>query len=225
MQPQAGVLEAEHEMERTARMSQRQVAQAVDLQTQRKAYNMQLDKFGPYRSCFTANGQFALLGGRKGHIAVLDWKSARVTRELHVRETVRDVCFFRDHTMFAAAQHKHLYIYDAQGTELHCLRNHQPQVNRLGFLRYHWLLSTISSSGHLRYVDISTGANVTDIHTRLGDCDCMRLNPWNALVHLGHRNVSEQRQRRQQQRRQQRQRQQQRRQQQQRQQQRQRQRK
>ena len=54
--------------------------------------------------------------------------------------------------------------------------------------RYHWLLATVGSSGHLRYLDVSTGTNVADIHTRLGDCDCMRLNPWNALVHLGHRN-------------------------------------
>jgi U3 small nucleolar RNA-associated protein 7 len=90
--------------------------------------------------------------------------------------------------MFAAAQHKNLYIYDGSGTELHCLRNHKPQVNRLGYLRYHWLLTSISSSGHLRYLDVSTGANVADIHTRLGDCDCMRTNPWNALVHLGHKN-------------------------------------
>jgi U3 small nucleolar RNA-associated protein 7 len=185
----AGAMEPENEMERTARLPQWKIAQAVDEQTRRKAYNMRLEKFGPYRSCYTTNGQHLLLGGRKGHIAVVDWESARITRELHVKETVRDVCFFRDHTMFAAAQHKHLYIYDATGTELHCLRNHKPEVNRLGFLRYHWLMSTISSSGHLRYVDISTGTNVADIHTRLGDCDCMRLNPWNALVHLGHRNV------------------------------------
>ena len=61
-------------------------------------------------------------------------------------------------------------------------------MNRLAFLRYHWLLTTVSSSGHLRYLDVSTGANVSDISTRLGDCDCLRVNPWNALVHLGHRN-------------------------------------
>ena len=186
----AGAMEPENEMERTARLPQWKIAQAVDEQTRRKAYNMQLDKFGPYRSCYTTNGQNLLLGGRKGHIAVVDWASARIKVELHVKETVRDVCFFRDHTMFAAAQHKNLYIYDATGTELHCLRNHKPEVNRLGFLRYHWLMTTVSSSGHLRYVDVSTGANVADIHTRLGDCDCMRLNPWNALVHLGHKNVS-----------------------------------
>lgn len=101
---------------------------------------------------------------------------------------MRDVTFFRDQTMFAAAQHKNLYIYDGNGTELHCLRDHKPEVNRLAFLRYHWLLTTVGSSGHLRYLDVSQGTMVADHHTRLGDCDCMRVNPWNALVHLGHRN-------------------------------------
>ena len=185
---EAGVLEAEHEMERTARMSQRAISQAVDLQTQRKAYNMTLPKFGPYRQCYTSNGKYALLGGSKGHLVVLDWENARIQNEIHVKETVRDVTFLRDQTMYAVAQHKNLYIYDGQGTELHCLRDHKPQVNRLGFLRYHWLLSSISSSGHLRYLDVSTGAHVTDIPTKLGDCDCLRVNPWNALCFLGHRN-------------------------------------
>ena len=185
---EAGTLEPENEMERTARLSQRQVAQAVDLQTQRKAYDMKLERFGPYRACYTANGRHLLLGGRKGHLAIVDWERATIKQEIHVRETVRDVTFLRDQTMFAAAQHKNLYIYDGSGTELHCLRDHTPQVNRLAFLRYHWLLATVGSSGHLRYLDVSTGAHVADLHTRLGDCDCMRVNPWNAMVHLGHQN-------------------------------------
>ena len=181
-----GVLEAEGEMERTARFSQRQIAQAVDAQTRRKGYDMKLERFGPYRAAYTSNGRHLLLGGRKGHLALVDWEGCRITRELHVRETVRDVCFLRDHTMFAAAQHKNLYIYDGHGTELHCLRDHKPDVQRLAFLRYHWLLATVGSSGHLRYLDVSTGANVADLHTRLGECECLRVNPWNALVHLGH---------------------------------------
>ena len=86
---EAGVLEAEHEMERTARMSQRAISQAVDLQTQRKAYNMTLPKFGPYRQCYTSNGKYALLGGSKGHLVVLDWENARIQNEIHVKETVR----------------------------------------------------------------------------------------------------------------------------------------
>jgi U3 small nucleolar RNA-associated protein 7 len=85
---EAGTIETEGEMEMTARMSQREVAQAVDLQTQRKAYNMKLDKFGPYRANFTPNGRHLLLGGRKGHLAIVDWERAHVKTEIHVRETV-----------------------------------------------------------------------------------------------------------------------------------------
>ena len=68
---------------------------------------------------------------------------------------------------FAAAQHKNLYIYDGTGTELHCLRpNHghgSPQViQRLAFLRYHWLLASVGQGGHLRYLDVSTGVCAND---------------------------------------------------------------
>ena len=145
----AGVLQAENEMELTARLTQRQIAQQVDEQTRRKAYNMSLERFGPYRACYTANGRHLLLAGAKGHLAIVDWEQGKINREVHVKETVRDATFLRDHTMFAAAQHKHLYIYDGSGTELHCLRDHKPQVNRLGFLRYHWLLTTIGSGARL----------------------------------------------------------------------------
>ena len=183
---EAGLLEAEGPMERTDRVSQRQVAAAVDEQTARKAYNMSLDRLGPYRLNYTADGRTLLLAGRKGHLAVVDWARARVTQELQVRETVRDATFLRDASTFAVAQHKNLYIYDGAGVELHCLRDHRPQVNRLAFLRYHWLLATVGPSGHLRYLDVSTGANVADLNTRLGECDCLRVNSWNGVVHLGH---------------------------------------
>eukprot|EP00965_Chrysotila_dentata_P189200 6173200-Pleurochrysis_carterae.AAC.1 len=40
------------------------------------------------------------------------------------------------------------------------------QVNRLQFLRYHYLLATIGSTGMLRYLDVSTGANVAEVRAR-----------------------------------------------------------
>ena len=183
---EAGGLEAEGEMEKTVRFTQRQICAEVDLQSQKKAYNMVLDKLGPYRASYSADGQHVLLGGRKGHIAVVQWNGSRIKHQIQVKETVRDLCFLRDHTMYAVAQHKNLFIYDGQGTELHCLRNHKPEVNKLAFLRYHWLLATVGSSGRLRYLDVSTGANVVDHPTRLGPCDCMRLNPYNGVSVLGH---------------------------------------
>ncbi|KAL1504105.1 hypothetical protein AB1Y20_010515 [Prymnesium parvum] len=184
---EAGELRAEGEMESTARFSQQQIAAAVDLQSQAKAYNMKLEKLGPYRASYSADGQHLLLGGRKGHVAVVKWSAGgRIQHQIQLRETVRDLCFLRDHTMFAVAQHKYLYLYDGTGTELHCLRNHKPDVSRLAFLRYHWLLATVGSAGRLRYLDVSMGTNVADIPTRLGPCDCLALNSWNGVVALGH---------------------------------------
>ena len=39
-----------------------------------------------------------------------------------MRETVRDVVMLHNESFFAAAQKKHVYIYDKHGLEVHCLR-------------------------------------------------------------------------------------------------------
>lgn len=181
-----GYLEAEGPLERTYHFRQEQIAAAVDVQSARKAFDLRLDKLGPYRSAYTRDGAFLLLGGRKGHLSLIEWQRSKIMCEVQLGETIRDVCFLNSHAMFAVAQKKDLFIYDSSGIELHCLRTHRPRVNRLAYLPYHWLLCTVGETGHLRYVDVSTGTQIAEHPTKLGACSVMTHNPANAIVHLGH---------------------------------------
>ena len=48
--------------------------------------------------------------------------------------------------MIACAQKKWTYIYDSQGTELHCLKQ-MNNVNKLHYLPFHFLMTSINSHG------------------------------------------------------------------------------
>lgn len=182
----SGYLEAEGEMERTDRISQHTIADLVDVQTARKVFDLKLTQMGPYVSCaYSRNGRSLLLAGAKGHVAMLDWSKGQIQTEIQVKETVRDCVFLHDETLFAVAQRKYVYIYDRDGVELHCLRKHI-NANRLAFLPYHFLLVSAGDSGFLKYQDVSTGAVVAELPSRLGPCRAMCQNPWNAVIHTGH---------------------------------------
>ncbi|KXJ13657.1 putative U3 small nucleolar RNA-associated protein 7 [Exaiptasia diaphana] len=181
-----GFLESEG-LEKTYRFKQHDIAKAVDVASAQKFFDLKLDKFGPYRINYTRNGRFMLIAGQKGHIASIEWQSKKLTCEVHVKETVRDAKWLHIETMFAVAQKKAVYIYDNKGIELHCIKKHA-YVNRMEFLPHHFLLATVGNYGVLRYQDTSTGKMVAEHRTRLGRCDAMTQNPWNAILHLGHFN-------------------------------------
>ena len=182
----AGYVEAEG-MEQTWRFTQESLREHVDVRSAKKMFDLTLDQFGPYVMDYTRNGAHMLLAGRKGHVAGMEWKGFKLGHELHLRETIRDIRFLHDETMYAVAQKKYVYIYDNTGTELHCLRN-RVDVNCLEFLPYHFLLVAAGKSGYLQYTDTSTGANVAEHKTRLGEVKAMKQNPRNAIIHLGHNN-------------------------------------
>ncbi|RYY34237.1 hypothetical protein EON62_03475, partial [archaeon] len=177
-------LEAEG-MERTYKFKQTDIAEAVDLGVARKAIDFKLDTYGPYRAKYSRTGRHMLLGGAKGHIALVDWNKYAVAAEFNVREEVRDVTFLSNHSMFAVAQQRYTYIYDNTGMEIHCLRSHIDPL-ALDYLPYHFLLASVGNSGYLKYQDVSTGELVAEHRTKMGPCNVMRQNPWNAVMALGH---------------------------------------
>lgn len=181
-----GFLQPEHELEKTYKLRQDEIQEAVGIQQAKKAISLSLD-MGPYVADFTRNGRNLLLAGRKGHIGTCEWRAGKPGCELHLNETVRDAKWLHNNQYFAVAQKKHTYIYDHAGVELHCLRQYV-EATHLEFLPYHFLLAGVENSGFLRYTDTSTGQIVAQYSTRKGPPTALAQNPYNAILHVGHQN-------------------------------------
>ncbi|KAI1381556.1 BING4CT-domain-containing protein [Hypoxylon crocopeplum] len=183
----SGFLEPEHELERTYRVRQDEIQDEVSTDSAKKRFELKLDQLGPYVFEYSRTGRELLLAGRKGHVATMDWREGKLGCELQLGETVRDAIWLHNNQFFAVSQKKHVYIYDRQGVEVHCLRKHQ-EVTHMEFLSYHFLLATLGMSGFLKYQDVSTGQLVTEIPTKLGAPVSLTQNPYNAVLHVGHQN-------------------------------------
>ncbi|GAA5886132.1 hypothetical protein JCM16303_000057 [Sporobolomyces ruberrimus] len=186
-QDNQGLMEAENDMERTWRTTQKEIVENSSVATEGKAFSLNLEEFGPYAVDYTRNGRHLAIAGRKGHVATFDWQSGRLHSELQLGETVRAIRWLHDESFYAVAQKKYVYIYDKDGLEVHQLRQHI-EVNQMEFLPYHFLLATIGNPGYLKYHDTSTGQLVAEHRTKLGSCNVMAQNAHNAFIHLGHQN-------------------------------------
>ncbi|KAH8275910.1 hypothetical protein KR044_006352 [Drosophila immigrans] len=182
LQETAGQLEADEE-ETTASYRQAEIVANVDLQSASKHFELKLEH-GPYSMRYTKNGRHLLLGGRRGHVAALDWVTKKLHCEFSVQESVEDVQWLHVPTMYAVAQKEWVYFYDKKGTELHCVKR-LARVNRLDFLPYHFLLAAANNAGYLSWLDVSLGELVGNFNTGLGDIRLMRHNPANGVLCVG----------------------------------------
>ncbi|ODV59237.1 Utp7p [Ascoidea rubescens DSM 1968] len=183
---EAGYLEAEG-LEKTYNFTQKEIKENVDVGTANKAFALKLNEFGPYTLDYTTNGRKLLIGGKKGHVASMDWRQGTLDCELHLNETVNAVKYFHNEQYFAVAQKKYTFVYNKEGVELHRLSQHI-EATSLDFLPYHFLLVSAGNTGFLKYHDVSTGEMVSEFRTKLGPTVSMRQNPWNAVINLGHAN-------------------------------------
>lgn len=184
MPSEGGYLEPEG-IEKTWRIKQEAIRHEIDISSARNQYDIVLPDLGPYTLDFTPSGRHMAVAGRKGHLALVDMTTLNLIREVQVRETVRDVAFLHNEQFFAVAQKKYPYIYNRDGIELHCLKEHG-SVLKLQFLKNHFLLASINKIGQLHYQDTSTGMMVGNYRTGLGRTDVMKANPFNSVISLGH---------------------------------------
>ncbi|KAF7455904.1 BING4CT (NUC141) domain-containing protein [Cryptosporidium felis] len=182
-----GFLETEG-LEKSYSITQDELSNNISIGAINKRFSLDLS-YGPYSVNYSKNGNHLLMGGRKGYISMLDISNGTPSIALELpleKEQINDVHFLHDHTLFAVAQRKYIYIYDAEGIEIHCIRDHVMSPYKLDFLPYHFLLCSIGEFGELKYQDVSTG-QVSAVHrTGRGPCHIMKHNGSNGVIHLGH---------------------------------------
>ena len=180
-----GAIDEDPEEVSNARLNQNELKKEVDVGTLKKLFDFDLDG-GPFSLKPSRNGKHVIVGGKRGQLSVVDRTTMNPMCDVTVDESVLDVSFLHNYTIFAAAQRKCAYIYDTiSGAEIHRLKDHQ-MVTHLDFLPDHFLLVSWSESGVIRYLDTSTGQLAARHFSGLGPCHSMRQNASTGVVHVGH---------------------------------------
>ena len=177
--------------EKTFEIDQNVIGESVNLNTAKKIFSLDLDEYGPYLIDYTRNGQYLALCGANGHLSILRWQDFRLISEEYFNKNsdyIYDIKFAMNESMLCCAQREAVYVYNTKCTETHVLKRSMLMPLALEYLPYHFLLCSIGFQGKLVYFDISMGKKINTHHTKLGQCDMIKKNPRNAIIHLGHNN-------------------------------------
>jgi hypothetical protein len=71
-------------IEETWQIQQQQIVSAVEQGAARKAFDLNLPDLGPYSMAYTRAGRHIVLGGARGHLAVMEWQRGHLTCEVQV---------------------------------------------------------------------------------------------------------------------------------------------
>ncbi|KAJ2912900.1 hypothetical protein MD484_g7514, partial [Candolleomyces efflorescens] len=201
----AGAIQLTDPLEKTWRLSQDQIQASVGGEAARGRREL---VFGPgegaKRMKWTRNGRHLVFVHGKGgsRVSSVDWLGGKVNCEVDLLagsnfsgaggsgaggEGARDVTFLQDQSFFAVAQKRNVYVYDKDGVEVHRLNNIVDPL-RVDFLPWHWLLVSITNTGHLSWTDTTTGTQVATHRTKLGPSHTLTQNMHSAVSYLGHQN-------------------------------------
>jgi U3 small nucleolar RNA-associated protein 7 len=172
--------------EKTYELSQEQIRENVSMRTAEQAFSLDLEH-GPIYARHCRSGRHMLLRNEMGYLASFDVRAMKLMFEVEVRDRIRDALYLHNEGFIAVAQERNVFVYNGEGTEVHCVRRNK-NVFRMEYLPYHYLLATASSDGFLKYQDISTGEIVSSVFIRDKSITAMRQNPWNAIIHTGSKN-------------------------------------
>lgn len=168
--------------EQTHLLTQEEIKRHVCLLTKEKAFDICM-KDGPFFVAYTKNGRHMLVRNARGFLSSFDVKSLKVHFETDVKDEIRDALYLHNECLLATAQKESVFIYNNQGVEVHCIREHR-HVIKMEYLFYHFLLCTLSTDSFLKYQDVSTGKMVSEVHVTERN-SVMRQNRETAVLYLG----------------------------------------